>query len=158
MTRYYEELVSQEEERQAGDWELYIPLGPRLGETVIEAREISNAFGDKVLLEQVSFGLPRGGIGGVIGPNGAGKTTLFRMMTWPEEPDAGSLGIGKTVRLGYADQTRALDDQRTVWEAITARQDSDHIGQNGSERSCVCRTGSFHRIRSAKACERPVRM
>ncbi len=128
VTRY-EELVSEEHEKVADDLEIYIPAGPRLGELVIEAKGLTKAFGDKLLFENLTFNLPRGGIVGVIGPNGAGKTTLFRMITGEEKPDAGSFNIGETVKLGYVDQDRTLDGTKNVWEVISGGQDTIKLGK-----------------------------
>ena len=125
----YEQLLSEEHEKQAKDLEIYIPPGPRLGEVVIEAKNFSKAFGDKVLFEDLSFTLPRGGIVGVIGPNGAGKTTLFRIITNSEKPDSGSFTIGETVKLGYVDQDRTLDGNQTVWEAISDGNETVTLGK-----------------------------
>ncbi|MEK6584801.1 MAG: energy-dependent translational throttle protein EttA, partial [Nitrospirota bacterium] len=115
----YEELVNQRQDQVAADLEIYIPPGPRLGDVVIEASEISKAFGDNVLYEKVNFSLPKGGIVGVVGPNGAGKTTMFKMIIGKEKPDAGSIKIGETVKLGYVDQDRSLDGNKTVYEIIS---------------------------------------
>ena len=128
ITRY-EQLLSQDSANIAEDLELYIPPGPRLGDIVVDAAGLSKGYGDKVLFENVSFGLPRGGIVGVIGPNGAGKTTLFRMITGQVKPDTGSLRIGETVTLGYADQDRALDGNKTVWEVISDGKDTIKLGK-----------------------------
>ncbi|MDA0739858.1 MAG: energy-dependent translational throttle protein EttA [Nitrospirae bacterium] len=128
VTRY-EELVSEEHEKMANDLEIYIPAGPRLGEVVIEAKDLTKAFGDKLLFENLSFNLPRGGIVGVIGPNGAGKTTLFRMITGEEKPDTGSFHVGDTVKLGYVDQNRTLDGTKNVWEVISGGQDTIMLGK-----------------------------
>ncbi|GJL56621.1 MAG: energy-dependent translational throttle protein EttA [Nitrospirales bacterium] len=129
VTRY-EELVSEEQDRQSQDLEIYIPPGPRLGDVVIEARGLQKAFGEKNLFEDLSFTLPRGGIVGVIGPNGAGKTTLFRMIMGAEKPDAGEFTIGETVTLGYVDQDRTLDANRTVWEVISDGQETILLGKS----------------------------
>ena len=128
ITRY-EQLLSQDSATIGEDLEIYIPPGPRLGDIVVDAASLSKAYGDKVLFENVSFGLPRGGIVGVIGPNGAGKTTLFRMITGQVKPDTGSLRIGETVTLGYADQDRALDGNKTVWEMISDGKDTIKLGK-----------------------------
>ena len=128
ITRY-EQLLSQDSAAIGEDLELYIPPGPRLGDIVVDAAGLSKGYGDKVLFENVSFGLPRGGIVGVIGPNGAGKTTLFRMITGQVKPDTGSLRIGETVTLGYADQDRALDGNKTVWEVISDGKDTIKLGK-----------------------------
>jgi len=128
LTRY-EQLLSQDSAAIGEDLEIYIPPGPRLGDIVVEAAGLSKTYGDKVLFENLTFSLPRGGIVGVIGPNGAGKTTLFRMITGQVKPDAGSLRIGETVTLGYADQDRALDGNKTVWEMISDGKDTIKLGK-----------------------------
>jgi ATP-binding cassette ChvD family protein len=125
----YEELVNQRQDQVAADLEIYIPPGPRLGDVVIEASEISKAFGDNVLYEKVNFSLPKGGIVGVVGPNGAGKTTMFKMIIGKEKPDAGSIKIGETVKLGYVDQDRSLDGNKTVYEIISEGQDTIKLGK-----------------------------
>jgi len=120
--QHYEELLAQEQqqEKREGAREITIPPGPRLGDLVIESRKLRKAYGDKLLMDDVNFILPRGGIVGVIGPNGAGKTTLFRMIVGQEKPDAGALKIGETVALSYVDQSRdSLKGERTVWEEIS---------------------------------------
>jgi len=125
----YEALVAESFEQRAEKLEIAIPAGPRLGDLVIEADGVSKAYGDRVLIEDLSFTLPRGGIVGVIGPNGAGKTTLFRMIVGQEKPDRGTLRIGETVRLAHVDQSRdALDPSRTVWEEISGGADSLALG------------------------------
>ncbi len=126
----YEELASQDFQRRNETQELFIPPGQRLGDLVIEATAISKGFGDTLLVENMSFNLPRGGIVGVIGPNGAGKSTLFRMIVGQEQPDSGELRIGPTVELAYVDQSRdALDPNKTVWEEISDGQDIITIGK-----------------------------
>ena len=125
----YEELVAEEHAKVTDDLELYIPAGPRLGDIVIEADNLTKAFGDKLLFEHLSFQLPRGGIVGVIGPNGAGKTTLFRMIIGEDQPSSGTFTIGETVKLGYVDQNRTLDDHKTVWEVITGGEDTVKLGK-----------------------------
>ncbi|MGQ0555656.1 MAG: energy-dependent translational throttle protein EttA [Nitrospiraceae bacterium] len=125
----YEELVNQKQDQVADDLEIYIPPGPRLGDVVIEANGISKAFGDNVLYEKVNFNLPKGGIVGVVGPNGAGKTTMFKMIIGKERPDAGSIKIGETVKLGYVDQDRSLDGNKTVYEIISEGQDTIKLGK-----------------------------
>jgi ATPase subunit of ABC transporter with duplicated ATPase domains len=124
----YEALLDQESKRRREDLEIYIPPGPRLGNVVIEAEGVSKAYGDRLLVENMSFKLPPGGIVGVIGPNGAGKTTLFRMITGQEEPDSGTIRIGETVALAYVDQSRALDPQKSIWEEITGGVDLLKLG------------------------------
>jgi len=125
----YEELVNQKQDKVAEDLEIYIPPGPRLGDVVVEANGISKAFGDNVLYENVNFSLPKGGIVGVIGPNGAGKTTMFKMIIGKEKPDAGSIKVGETVKLGYVDQDRSLDGNKTVYELISGGQDTIKLGR-----------------------------
>ncbi|MEN6426492.1 MAG: energy-dependent translational throttle protein EttA [Phycisphaerales bacterium] len=126
----YEALLSQDMEKQDKDLEIYIPPGPRLGNLVIRAANISKAFGDRVLFENMSFDLPAGGIVGIIGPNGAGKTTLFKMITGQETPDSGTITIGDTVRLAYVDQDRAtLDPEKTIWEVISSGKDTVRLGK-----------------------------
>ncbi|MDH3559601.1 MAG: energy-dependent translational throttle protein EttA [Gammaproteobacteria bacterium] len=125
----FDELASQERQKRNETKQLYIPPGPRLGDLVIEASHLSKRFGDKLLIEDLSFNLPRGGIVGVIGPNGAGKTTLFRMLTGAEQPDSGELRIGDTAVIACVDQSRdSLDGTKTVWEEISNGQDIITIG------------------------------
>jgi len=122
----YEELLSQNVEKQAKDLKIYIPPGPRLGKNVIDVNSVSKAYGDKLLFENLEFALPPGGIVGVIGPNGAGKTTLFKMITGQETADAGSFKVGETVKLAYVDQERdTLDADQSVWQVISGG--SEHI-------------------------------
>ena len=125
----FDELNSQEFQKRNETKEIYIPPGPRLGDVVIEVSGISKAFGDKVLVDDLNFSLPPGGIVGIIGPNGAGKTTLFRMLMGHEQPDSGSVKLGETVQLAYVDQSRqALDDKKTVWEEVSDGQDNITVG------------------------------
>ena len=125
----YDAMLNEPFERRASALEIAIPPGPRLGDSVVKAEHVVKGYGDRVLLDDVSFDLPRGGIVGVIGPNGAGKTTLFRMITGQEKPDAGSLVVGDTVRLGYVDQSRdTLDGNKSVWEEISAGEEILNIG------------------------------
>jgi ATPase subunit of ABC transporter with duplicated ATPase domains len=126
----YEDLLKQDSAQKIEQVEIYIPPGPRLGDIVVEARKLRKGYGDLLLMDDVTFTLPRGGIVGVIGPNGAGKTTLFRMMTGKEQPDAGTLRLGDTVQIGYVDQSRdALDPQKSVWEEITEARDEVELGK-----------------------------
>jgi sulfate-transporting ATPase len=126
----YEELLREESAQKIETAEIYIAPGPRLGDVVVEARKLRKGYGDKLLIENLNFTLPRGGIVGVIGPNGAGKTTLFRMITGQEKPDDGTLKIGDTVKIGYVDQSReALDANRTVFEEITGGHDEIELGK-----------------------------
>jgi energy-dependent translational throttle protein EttA len=126
----YEELLKEEATKKIETAEIYIAPGPRLGDVVVEARGLKKGYGDNVLIEDLDFTLPRGGIVGVIGPNGAGKTTLFRMITGVEKPDAGVLKIGETVTVGYVDQSRdALDGTKTVWEEISGGNEEIELGK-----------------------------
>ncbi|MDE2261250.1 MAG: energy-dependent translational throttle protein EttA [Gammaproteobacteria bacterium] len=125
----YEELASREFQERNETNEIYIPPGERLGELVIEVKGLRKGYGDRLLIDALSFSLPRGGIVGIIGPNGAGKTTLFRMLTGGEKPDAGEIRVGPTVKLAYVDQSRhALDDKKTVWEEISGGLDILKVG------------------------------
>ncbi|HSE98092.1 MAG TPA: energy-dependent translational throttle protein EttA, partial [Blastocatellia bacterium] len=125
----YESLLGQEVEKRARELEIYIPPGPRLGNVVIEAEALTKAYGDRILIDDLSFALPPGGIVGVIGPNGAGKTTLFRMITGQEQPDSGRLRTGETVKMAYVDQSRdVLDANKTIWEEISGSQDMIQLG------------------------------
>ena len=126
----YEELLQKSQEQQTGVAEIVIPPGPRLGGLVIEAEGLRKAYGNRLLIDDLNFKLPPGGIVGVIGPNGAGKTTLFRMITGQETPDAGSLRVGDTVKLGYVDQSRdSLDAEKTVWQEISGGTDVIYLGK-----------------------------
>ena len=126
----YEELLSRDTEKSAKELEIYIPPGPRLGNIVIEADNVSKAYGDNILIEGMTFSLPPGGIIGVIGPNGAGKTTLFRMITGQEKADSGTFKIGETVKLAYVDQSRdILDPNKTIWEVISGGDDTIQLGK-----------------------------
>jgi sulfate-transporting ATPase len=126
----YEELLGQDTAKQIENVEIYIQPGPRLGDVVVEARSLRKAYADKLLIDDLNFTLPRGGIVGVIGPNGAGKTTLFRMITGQEKPDDGTLRLGETVKLGYVDQSRdSLSATKTVHDEISAGQDEIALGK-----------------------------
>ena len=126
----YEELLNQDTAKKLEQVEIYIPPGPRLGDVVVESRGLRKAYGDLLLIDDLSFTLPPGGIVGIIGPNGAGKTTLFRMITGQEKPDAGTLRLGETVQLGYVDQSRdALAPNKTVFEEITGGEDELLVGK-----------------------------
>ena len=125
----YEKMLSRESASRAKDLEIYIPPGPRLGNLVVEAENVSKGYADRLLVENMSFLLPPGGIVGVVGPNGAGKTTLFKMITGQETPDAGRIRIGQTVRMAYVDQSReSLDPQKTIWEVISNKEDVIELG------------------------------
>ena len=125
----YETLLNADAAQKIDQVEIYIPPGPRLGDVVVEARHLRKGYGDRLLIDDLSFTLPRGGIVGVVGPNGAGKTTLFRMITGAETPDGGTLRIGETVRIGHVDQSRdALGSDHTVWEEISGGKDDITLG------------------------------
>jgi sulfate-transporting ATPase len=124
----YERLLSQESEQRREELEIYIPPGPRLGDIVIELEGVTKGYGDRLLLEDFSAKIPPGSIVGVIGPNGAGKTTLLKMITGQEQPDRGSIRIGETVRWAYADQTRSLDPEKSVYEEISGGADMLELG------------------------------
>jgi sulfate-transporting ATPase len=126
----YEDLLKQDAAQRIETAEIYVAPGPRLGDVVVEARHLRKGYGDNLLIEDLNFTLPRGGIVGVIGPNGAGKTTLFRMITGAEKPDAGTLKLGETVQIGYVDQNRdALSANKTVWEEISGGHDEVELGK-----------------------------
>jgi ATP-binding cassette ChvD family protein len=126
----YEDMVAQENEKQSRELEIYLPPGPRLGDIVIEAESVAKGYGDRLLVEGMTFRLPRGGIVGIIGPNGAGKTTLFRMITGQEQADSGSFKIGDTVQLAYVDQSRdVLNPDKTIWEEISEGQEAIPLGK-----------------------------
>ncbi|MGE5255466.1 MAG: ATP-binding cassette domain-containing protein, partial [Hyphomicrobiales bacterium] len=126
----YEKLLSQDTAKRVEDLEIYIPPGPRLGSLVVEAEGVSKSFSNRLLVENVSFALPPGGIVGVIGANGAGKTTLFRMITGQEHPDSGTIRIGDTVKLAYVDQSRdSLDPNKATWEVIADGEDVIELGK-----------------------------
>jgi ATP-binding cassette ChvD family protein len=126
----YEALVSQETEKQDRDLEIFIPPGPRLGDLVIEAKNLSKAYSDRLLMENLSFSVPPGAIAGIIGPNGAGKTTLFRIITGQDEPTSGSIRKGPTVKLAYVDQSRdVLDPNKNIWEMISEGLDTIKLGE-----------------------------
>jgi len=127
----YESLLNQDSAKQEKDLELYIPPGPRLGTVVIEAENVSKAYGDRLLFEGMSFSLPAGGIVGIIGPNGAGKTTLFKMITDMEKPDSGTLKVSDTTKLAYVDQERdTLDPGKTIWETVSGGRDTIELGKH----------------------------
>ncbi|QKV18826.1 energy-dependent translational throttle protein EttA [Oricola thermophila] len=139
----YDELVRSANDRRPGDAQIIIPAGERLGNEVIVAENISKAYGDRLLIDDLSFKLPPGGIVGVIGPNGAGKTTLFRMITGQEKPDSGSITIGETVNLSYVDQSRdSLDPEKTVWEEISGGVDVIKLGPHEMNSRAYC--GAFN--------------
>ncbi|KXF76786.1 ABC transporter ATP-binding protein [Paramesorhizobium deserti] len=139
----YDELVKAANDRRPGEAQIIIPAGERLGQVVIEAEGLTKAFGDRVLIEDLEFKLPPGGIVGVIGPNGAGKSTLFKMITGQEKPDSGAIRIGETVHLGYVDQSRDhLDPNKTVWEEISGGNDIIKLGKHEMNSRAYC--GAFN--------------
>jgi sulfate-transporting ATPase len=140
----YEELRAESERQQEGTTEILIPVPARLGDEVVVAESLSKGFGDRLLIDDLSFALPRGGIVGVIGPNGAGKTTLFRMITAQEEPDSGTLKVGSTVEVAYVDQSReALDPDKTVYEEISGGQDQLQFGRRTVNARAYCAGFNF---------------
>lgn len=140
----FEELSAVENQKRNETKEIYIPPGPRLGDVVVEAEAIRKGFGDRLLIDELSFRLPPGGIVGIIGPNGAGKTTLFRMMAGLEQPDAGSIRLGETVRIAHVDQTRDhLDDNKTVWEEISDGLDMVTVGTYQTPSRAYCGRFNF---------------
>ncbi|MCY6379879.1 energy-dependent translational throttle protein EttA [Hoeflea prorocentri] len=142
--RAYDELVQSAGDRRPGDAQILIPVGERLGQVVIEAEHLSKGYGDKLLIDDLEFKLPPGGIVGVIGPNGAGKTTLFRMITGQETPDNGSITVGDTVDLSYVDQSRdALDPDKTVWEEISGGNDIIKLGPHEVNSRAYCSNFNF---------------
>ena len=153
----YEKLLSQEAEKKEKDLELYIPPGQRLGDVVIEAEQVRKAFDGRLLVEDMNFRLPPGGIVGVIGPNGAGKTTLFNMITGRETPDAGSIQVGETVKLAYVDQGRELNPDKSIWEEITGGNEQLELPGAGSasSRRAACRSSTRRGWRGSSATASP---
>jgi len=140
----YEELVQKQGDKAPTSAQIIIPVAERLGTNVIEFDNLSKAYGDKLLVDHLSFKLPPGGIVGVIGPNGAGKTTLFRMITGQEKPDSGTISIGPSVKLGYVDQSRdALDDKKTVWEEVSGSNDVIYLGKREMNSRGYCSAFNF---------------
>lgn len=125
----YEQLVSEEQSQQTDDLEIYIPSGPRLGDVVVEATNLSKSYGDSLLFDNLSFSLPKGGIVGVVGPNGVGKSTLFKIIAGLVKPDTGTLTLGETVTLGYVDQNREIDGNLNVWECISDGKETVTLGK-----------------------------
>src|SRR5947199_6157279 len=142
--RAYEELVAKSADKGPQTAQIVVPIAERLGANVIDADGLAKGYGDNLLIENLSFKLPRGGIVGVIGPNGAGKTTLFRMITGQEQPDSGVLRVGDTVELAYVDQSRdALDDDKNVWEEISGGMDSIKVGDRTMNSRAYCSSWNF---------------
>ncbi len=139
----YEELLNQDPAERIESAEIYVPPGPRLGDVVVEARNLRKSYGDRCLIQDLSFTLPPAGIVGVIGANGAGKTTLFRMIAGEETPDAGTLTLGETVALGYVDQNRELDPDKTVWETVSDGDDEIRLGSRRVASRAYCSWFNF---------------
>ena len=139
----YEDLLNQDAAERIESAEIYIPPGPRLGDVVVEARNLRKSYGDTCLIQDLTFTLPPAGIVGVIGANGAGKTTLFRMITGEETPDAGTLTLGETVELGYVDQSRELDPDKTVWETVSDGDDEIRLGSRRVASRAYCSWFNF---------------
>ena len=139
----YEELLNQDVAETLASVEIYVPPGPRLGDVVVEAKNIRKGYGDRCLIQDLSFTLPPAGIVGVIGANGAGKTTMFRMIAGEETPDAGTLTLGETVTLGYVDQDRALQAEKTVWEEISGGEDDVTLGRRTVASRAYCSWFNF---------------
>lgn len=139
----YEKLLSQETEKYRGEQEIYIPPGPKLGKTVIQFDQVSKSYGDRLLLDNFSANIEPGSIVGIVGPNGAGKTTLLKMIVGQERPDSGQIIIGETVKLGYADQTRALDPEKTVYEEITGGAEILELGSRTINARAYCSSFNF---------------
>ncbi len=148
----YEKLLGQDFERYRDEQELPIPPGPRLGDVVIEVEGVSKAYGDRVLMDGLTISLPPGSIVGVIGPNGAGKTTLLRLVTGQEAPDAGRIRTGETVKIAYADQARALDPNKTVWEEISGGEDLIKVGGKEMNTRAYCAAFGFGGTDQQKKC------
>jgi ATP-binding cassette ChvD family protein len=139
----YEKLLSQETEQRREDLEIYIPPGPRLGDVVFEFKDLTKSFDDRLLLDSFSASVPSGSIVGIVGPNGAGKTTLLKMIRGKEKPDGGSIRIGETVKLAYADQTRTLDPDKTVYEEISQGQEVLDLGKRKVNARAYCASFNF---------------
>ncbi|MGB1539788.1 MAG: ATP-binding cassette domain-containing protein, partial [Rickettsiales bacterium] len=140
----YDKLLAQQNEKRSGNAQIIIPAGNRLGDVVLEADHLSKGYGDRLLIDDLSFKLPPGGIVGIIGPNGAGKTTLFKMLTENEQPDSGTLKVGETVELGYIDQSRdSLDGGKTVWEEISGGNEELQLGKNTMKSRAYCAAFNF---------------
>ena len=149
--KQFEEISSQDYQKRNETNEIYIPPGPRLGDVVLEVENLQKGFGDKLLIDDLSFMLPPGGIMGIIGPNGAGKTTFFRMITGTEQPDSGSIRVGDTVQVAAVDQSRdSLNDSRTVWEEISEGQDMLKVGNYETSSRAYVGRFNFPRRRSAE--------
>ena len=140
----YDDLVAKQNDKAPSSGQILIPVSERLGQNVIDFKDLSKGFGDRLLIDDLSFKLPPGGIVGIIGPNGAGKTTLFRMITGQDAPDSGTIRIGESVKLGYVDQSRdSLDDKKTLWEEISGGQDIIYLGKREINSRGYCSTFNF---------------
>ncbi|MBM3153601.1 MAG: ATP-binding cassette domain-containing protein, partial [Chloroflexi bacterium] len=139
----YEKLLSQEAEARREELEIYIPLGPRLGDIVFEFDKITKSYSDRILLDEFSASVPPGSIVGIVGPNGAGKTTLLKMIVGKETPDSGSIRIGETVKLAYVDQSRTLDPEKTVYEEISQGADFLELGKRKINSRAYCASFNF---------------
>lgn len=140
----YDEMVAQQQDKRTSTAQIVIPAPPRLGNVVLEVEGLKKAFGDKLLIDNLTFSLPPGGIVGIVGPNGAGKTTLFRMITEAEKPDAGTFKVGETVKLGYVDQSRdSLDNKKSVWEEISGGSDNIELGKITMKSRAYCSSFNF---------------
>jgi ATP-binding cassette ChvD family protein len=139
----YEKLLSQETEKRREDLEIYIPPGPRLGDIVFEFEKVTKSYGDRLILDEFSASIPPGAIVGIIGPNGAGKTTLLKMIVGKESPDSGTIKIGETVKLAYADQSRTLDPEKTVYEEISQGQETLELGKRKINARAYCASFNF---------------
>ncbi|MEJ5224745.1 MAG: energy-dependent translational throttle protein EttA, partial [Anaerolineales bacterium] len=139
----YEKLLSQETEKRREDLEIYIPPGPRLGDIVFEFDKVTKSYGDRLILDEFSASIPPGSIVGIIGPNGAGKTTLLKMITGQEKPDSGTIKIGETVKLAYADQSRTLDPEKTVYEEISGGAEFLQLGARKMNARAYCASFNF---------------
>ena len=153
----YEEMVAEETAEKIMQHEIVIPPPPRLGNDVVNTKDLRKAFGDKLLIDGLTFALPRGGIVGIIGPNGAGKTTLFKMIVDQEEPDSGTLKVGETVQIAYTDQSRTLDPNLSAWQEISGGQEMIMVGQEGAEQPRVSVELQLPRHRSAEEGRQPLR-
>jgi ATPase subunit of ABC transporter with duplicated ATPase domains len=143
ITRY-DDLVKQSQDKVLGAAQISIPIIERLGQNVVDFESLNKAFGDKLLIENLTFRLPPGGIVGVIGPNGAGKTTLFKMITGQEQPDGGTIKLGESVKLGYVDQSRdSLDDKKTLWEEISGGSEVIYLGKRELNSRAYCSAFNF---------------
>lgn len=141
----YDKLLSQEVEKYRSEQEIYIPPGPRLGDAVLQLNRISKSFGERLILDNFTARIEPGSIVGIVGPNGAGKTTLLKMITGQEKPESGDIRIGETVKLGYADQDRSLDPEKTVYEEISGGAETLELGSRKVNARGYCSSFNFQR-------------